>query len=391
MISIIDKHQCCGCSACANICSQKAINMVADSMGFHYPVVDQKKCVECGLCLKVCDFHTKYKRNDLFEEPLVFGCRHKNEKELSKSQSGALAYALAEQFISEGGVVYGAVQKSLLIVEHCRCTTMKDIQKTRYSKYIQSITLNAFKEVKRDLLDKKNVLFFGTPCQVSGLRSFLGKKMQERLFTCDLVCHGVPSPAVWANYCEAIEKKTKGIMDSVIFRDKKLGWHSHSETFSFTKKNGKRATVTKQTFRKLFYSHLIVRSSCSVCPYTNLKRVGDITCGDFWGWEKYHPEWNDNKGVSLALINSDKGYSLFQKANIDVIKSKQDECIQPQLLGPITLSPLYDKFVKDFECKGFVYVAKKYADWGWKYRCLIFVNLIKRFSGYNSLRKMLKR
>lgn len=391
MIEIKDAKDCCGCSACANICPQNAISMKADGLGFVYPYVDMENCIECGLCEKVCDFKPGYKRNGLFDEPLVFGCRHKNEEELKKSQSGALAYALAEQFVSEGGVIYGATLSSIDTVEHIRCSTRSDIQLIRMSKYIQSNISLSYRNIKKDLAEGNCVLFFGTPCQVAGLKSYIGNKFSKQLYTCDLVCHAVPAPAIWREYCKAIEIKKKGKIKDVVFRNKKFGWHSHSETFLIQKSNGHELKVTKQTFRKMFYSHLIVRQSCSICPYTNFKRVGDITCGDFWGWEKTHTEWNDNKGVSLALVNSDKGYAIFKKANLDFIDAKQDDCIQPQLIKPIVLSPLYNQLISDFKKKGFVYIAKKYADWGWRYKRMLIMSIIKHYTGYNRLIRLIKR
>lgn len=382
-IDITEQKKCCGCTACAQICPQKAIAMVPDCLGFNYPKVDVAKCIECGVCIKVCNFKSDYKRTGLYETPKVYGCRYSNETELLKSQSGALAYSLGEQFIRNGGIVYGAIMESVSEVSHCKCITISDLQKTRYSKYVQSNPKNTFTEVKDALKNDQKILYFGTPCQIAGLKSFLGNKQIDNLTTCDLVCHGVPSPSVWKEYCKVMEGKRGKKLDWVLFRDKRCGWHSHSETFKYKKSQRE---DTKNTFRKLFYDHLIVRESCSNCHFANTRRIGDITCGDFWGWEKFHAEWNDNKGVSLALINSDKGYKLFRGASLHVIPSNLNECIQPQLQYPIELSPLYMEFCKLFADKGFVYVAKKYADWGWKYKFKMIISHLKRVSGYNIIK-----
>ena len=390
MIVISDPKNCCGCSACANICPKEAITMEADGLGFVYPLVNKDNCIECGLCEKVCDFNPQYKRDNLFDEPLVYGCRHKNEEELSQSQSGALSYALAEQFILEGGILYGATLSSIDVVRHHRCSSRSEIQMIRMSKYIQSDVSLSYRSIKKDLSEGNKVLFFGTPCQVAGLKSYIGNKYREQLYTCDLVCHAVPSPTIWRDYCKAIEHKYKGKIKNVIFRNKKFGWHSHAETFMIQKNNGQEEMVTKQTFRKLFYSHLIVRPSCSICHYTNLKRVGDISCGDFWGWEKFHSDWNDNKGVSLALINSERGYELFMRANLKSIKSNINECIQPQLVAPIKLSPLYNSLVKDFEKNGFVYIAKRYGDWGVLYKLKTLKGKVVNYL-YNLIKELFKR
>ena len=377
---------CCGCSACANACPKDAISMKPDEMGFRYPVVDEDKCIDCGLCDKVCDFNSNYKRDHMFEHPLVYGCRHKNISELEYSQSGALSFALAEVFINDGGVVYGAMLKGSSEVIHRRCVSIDDLQTIRYSKYIQSNPQDSFKEVKLSLAKGEKVLYFGTPCQIAGLKSYIGKQNREMLWTADLVCHAVPSPQIWKDYVEYISKKYKIEPEETRFRNKKYGWHSHFESF----RGGKRF-LKKKTFRELFYFHLVVRPSCSNCPYTNYSRVGDVTCGDFWGWEKAHKVWNDNKGVSLALINSEKGQNLFESANLSYIESSEDECLQPQLRGPIELHPLYKSFVQDYKRNGFLYVAEKYSDLGWRY----YVNAIKcfvaKFSGYLFVKSLLNR
>lgn len=381
-ININNPYNCCGCSACSSICPHNAIEMEEDSLGFKYPKVKIEKCVECSLCLEVCDFHKEYSRIGLYENPMIYGCRHKNEEELKKSQSGGLAYAIAENFIINNGVVYGAVMEGIYKVVHKRCLTIHDLENTRFSKYIQSDPQDNFQRVKSDLRQGRKVLYIGTPCQIAGLKSYIGKKQNENLYTCDLVCHAAPSPKVWEMYCRYIEKSIEINPDEVKFRDKQYGWHSHFETFEDMKSKRK---VKTETFRKLFYDHLDVRKSCSVCPFTNMKRVGDVTCGDFWGWERFHQEWNDNKGVSLALINSNKGEQLIANAQVDKINSNPKECLQPQLSHPIELNPKYEQFVFDFANYGFEYVAKKYADLSWWYI------LLKQKSKINRMLRNLKQ
>ena len=378
-------HQCCGCAACANICPKEAIQMKSDVLGFLYPQVDSDKCINCGACVKVCQFNKNYSRHKLYEEPIIYGCRHKDKTELIKSQSGALAFALGEAFINSGGVVYGAIMDMSLRVTHKKCSNLEELQRTRLSKYIQSDISDVYKEIKSGLCKKEKILFIGTPCQVAGLKSFIGPTLIEHLTTCDLVCHAVPSPAIWKDYYLCMEKR--GHINEVVFRDKHYGWHSHKETFKYV--NGR--IVSRETFRMLFYNHLSVRESCSKCPFTNIYRVGDITCGDFWGWEKYHAEWNDNEGVSLAMINSDKGADLFSKANLISIKSNKNECLQPQLISPIELSSSRNSFVKDYSRYGFEYVAKKHADWGWNYIIKHYKYKILLQFGYFKAKKHIKQ
>lgn len=363
MIRIRDKRDCCGCTACASICPHGAISMEADTLGFHYPKVNEAKCIECGLCEKVCAFHKDYNRYGNYEEPLIYACRHKDIKELNDSQSGALATAIMESFFQNPGVIYGVAYDKELNVVHKRAVTLSESREFKGSKYVQSDMSGIFKSVLLDLKNGKRVLFFGTPCQVAGLRSFIPVKLHSELFLVDNICHAVPSPALWKSYREWIERKNKKRVVKTNFRDKQFGWHSHKETFTFDDNSSE----SRESFKNMFYSHLIVRRSCSSCYFTNYKRVSDITVGDFWGWEKTHNEWNDNKGVSLAFVNSAKGEFFFKelKNYIDAIESSVEECVQPQLFHPIKID---EKIICDVEKrflrKGYYSVAYKYGDVG---------------------------
>ena len=123
MIKITDPSQCCGCSACANICPHKAISMSPDALGFLYPEVDTHKCVECGLCEKVCAFNDSYDRSNNLPEPDVYAARHKDIAEIEKSRSGAMFAALSDWVLDTGGVVYGAGYADHFRVIHKRATT----------------------------------------------------------------------------------------------------------------------------------------------------------------------------------------------------------------------------------------------------------------------------
>lgn len=329
MIVIKEKKQCCGCTACESICSHKAITMRTDKMGFLYPFVDSKLCVDCGLCEKVCQFKTDYNRYDNYSSPRVFGCKHKNLSELSVSQSGGASWGIIQKFLEDQGVVYGVGYDTVTHIIHKRATKIEECFEFRGSKYVQSDIRGIFKMVKNDLVKGERVLFFGTSCQVSGLKSYLPDTLHILLLTVDIVCHAVPSPKVWEAYVKYLERKNSSTCINVNFRNKKYGWHSHIETFKF--ENGKE--YISELYKTLFYKHLITRDSCSNCPYTNLNRVSDITISDFWGWENYYNEWTDNKGVSLFLVNSEKGYEFYKSLNkyLSFKESDTQKCLQPQL------------------------------------------------------------
>lgn len=238
MIDIKDKADCCGCTACASICSKGAISMQPDALGFMYPQIDQTKCIDCGLCDKVCAFNDNYDRSLNLPSPFCYGARHKNKKELEDSRSGAAFIAISDYILRQGGVVYGAGYTNHFRVIHKRATNQKERNEFKGSKYVQSDLNGVFKEIKKDLKEGLLVLFSGTPCQTAGLNAYIGKRLRNNLFLIDIICHGVPSPYVWRDYISYLEKKHGSSICWVSFRDKnKYGWAAHHESFKFKNKD----------------------------------------------------------------------------------------------------------------------------------------------------------
>lgn len=379
MIKIENKSKCCGCTACESICTHDAITMHPDTLGFLYPIVDANKCVECGLCRDVCQFHDNYKRYDNYDEPIVYALRHKDQEQLMRSQSGAAFFGVAQLMLSDNGVVYGAAFDETWRVTHQRAINTYELENLRMSKYVQSDIRGIYKQVREDLRHGLKVLFSGTACQVAGLKAFLPVKLHCNLVCVDIICHGVPSPKIWKEYISFLETKYKSRIVRACFRDKRFGWHGAKETFKF--ESGKE--VFRQTSNYLYFNGLSMRESCANCQYTNLKRVGDITIGDFWGIPKDSPYEKDKKGLSLILINSDKGNDIFEKIreNYIIEKSSTIDCLQPQLQYPSKISPLHNKFVEDYKNNGFLYVAKKYGDLGWRYKVkIVYIKVRTAFS-----------
>lgn len=353
-------RDCCGCTACAAICNKNAITMQPDVLGFKYPVVDVRKCVECGLCDKVCSFSDNYDTSEILNEIGAYAVRHKNKEEVFTSRSGGTFIAISDWILSSNGIVYGAAFASDFSVIHKRATTKEESRQFKGSKYVQSDLCNVFRSIKKDLKDGHLVLFSGTPCQISGLKSYIGQELRKNLFLVDIVCHGVPGPNIWSAYLSYIKKKYKGDITQVNFRDKsELGWTAHKESYII---NGKKKYDDLYTF--LFYEHIMFRKSCANCHFCNIMRPGDITLADFWDFNKNYPHLNaDDLGYSLILCNTKKGEDVFEqiKKQVSYDPVNLKKCLQPNLVHPSKEHPLRDNFEIDFKNKGIRYVLIKYS------------------------------
>lgn len=370
-----DKFNCCGCSACEAVCGHSAIEMKADSLGFLLPKVNASKCIECGLCERMCNFKHNYPIYDNFGMPSVYLVRLKCKNELAKSQSGGAFYAIAVRFIEDGGVVYGASFDKNWVVKHHKADNISELEGIRMSKYVQSDIRACYKEVRQLLINGRSVLFSGTPCQVSAIKSYIPATLHKNLYCVDIICHAVPSPKIWRDYISYLEIKNNSKIARACFRDKRFGWHGAKESFLF--ENGHEQF--RRTSNHLYFSKLSVRESCSNCPFTNTSRVGDITVGDFWGLPK-DSIYEDNLGASLLFVNSSKGEELLHKSKDLVISEKKqlNECLQPQLIRPIELNKKRTQFIQDYESGGFLKVAKKYSDIGIRYKINMSISLLKK-------------
>lgn len=367
MIQIKDKADCCGCTACASICPKDAITMEPDTLGFKYPKVDLGKCIDCGLCEKVCAFNENYDKSQNLKEPEIYAARHKDIHEIETSRSGAAFIAISDYILENGGIVYGVGYNDHFRVAHKRATTKEERNEFKGSKYVQSDLDGIFRQVKEDLKQGNIVLFSGTPCQTAGLNSYIGKKLRENLVLVDIVCHGVPSPYIWRDYLNYVENKYKNKIVKVDFRDKsRLGWSGHIE--SFVLENGKKYEMN--TYTTIFYKHIMLRKSCGICYFANIKRPSDITLADFWGWEKVSKSFNkDNKGVSLILLNTQEGLDLFYKIknSLHLLHVDVKQAMQRNLLHPTSIKRNC-RFIQMYKIFGYKYVHYKSKQWKLKDR-----------------------
>lgn len=327
MLVIKDKTLCSGCSACEKICPKNCIQMIADAEGFLYPKTDEKACVNCGLCEKVCPITNKKNiQNQIAAAYAVFN----NDNEVrKKSSSGGIFALLAKTIIEKSGYVFGVGYNEDLTVAHKMVESENQINDLRGSKYVQSDVNETFLKVKQVLEQGSLALFTGTPCQIEGLYSFLGKEY-ENLITQDVVCHGVSSPLVWKNYLKEQQNKFGAKPIKASFRDKRKSWSEFSMSLTF--ENGKTysKTLNKDVMLQAFLNNLCLRPSCYNCKFKQKVHASDITLADFWGIEKVEPSLNDGNGVSLVVINSEKGERLFNelKGNITSKLVSYDQAIK---------------------------------------------------------------
>ena len=362
-----EKANCSGCGACCNVCAGAAVVMRADEEGFLYPEIDAERCFDCGRCLTVCPL----READNFKSaacPVFYVARHKDKEVLQQSTSGGAFTALSDVILRQGGVVYGADYDRQLRVVHRRAETKEQRDRMRISKYVQSEIGDSYAQVKRDLEQGRNVLFSGTPCQTAGLRGFLADApLAGQLFSCDLICHSIPSPLIWEEYKRLLEEESGQKLAAVQFRSKKDGWSRANSNRGFLFRLENEAVWREDDrFYELFFKvGAITRPSCAACRFTDLRRASDLTIADYWGIEKYSPEWFDPLGVSVVLLNSPQGAALFAQACKDLLTQErpQEESLneQKRLSESVRHPAERELFWAEYREVGFAELMKRYS------------------------------
>ena len=315
MESIVEHNKCTGCTACYNICPKGAISLEESSDGFKYPVINKDKCINCGLCRKVCPVLNS---KEIKKEVYAYACYNKDKKIRKKSSSGGMFNLIGSYIIENDGVVFGAKYDADFNVVHDYVNDKKDLYKFMSSKYLQSSLNDNYKKVSIFLKEGIKVLFTGTPCQIEGLYSYLGKDY-DNLYTQDIICHGCPSPKVWRKYLNSFKEK----VTNVNMRNKDNGWNDFSMKIDFENKSFNLShNIDKYMY--FFLSNFSLRESCYNCSFKNKYRKSDITLADFWGIDNIKPELNDDKGISLVLVNSKKGKELFDEIKDKLIYEEVD-------------------------------------------------------------------
>ena len=340
------KTECSGCGLCKILCPHQAIEMQEDEEGFLYPQIDPIKCTDCGLCKKKCPF--THFENMESKEPKVFAAKSKINDIRKYSTSGGIFSLLSDYVLENKGTVYGAAYENINHIIHKRAVNQQQRDEQRDSKYVQSSIINIYNLVYADLKDGKDVLVTGTPCQVHEINNFLlNKKYTGNLYLCDIVCHGVGSPLIYRQHLQYLENKYNMKIDKICFRSKDLGWAKNCKRY--IKCQSKDKTVLDDLYYKLYFNYNIIsRPSCEKCPYASSKRTSDITIGDFWGIEKIAPDFEDGLGISLVIINSDKGEKLLQniESSVSLLQSSWSNAVKenPRLSSPTKFGKMRDEF-----------------------------------------------
>lgn len=285
-----------------------------------------------------------------FNPPITYAVWHKDEITRLQSRSGGVFTALSDFILDNGGVVYGCCLTDELEIKHIRAERKRERDLMRGSKYAQSTLGDTFKEIKKDLNGGKSVLFTGTSCQVAGLKNYIGDSNRNLLLV-DIVCHGVPSPLIFSEYIRYLERKRNKRIVAFDFRNKnKYGWRDHVETIYYNDDSAEDSKV----YTTIFYDHNCLRPCCYVCKFKKLTHPGDITIADYWGVEKAAPQYDDNKGTSLVMINTIRGEEIFDRVREKLVwqRTSIEDSMQPPFYGPFSEPKSRERFWREYKNKG---------------------------------------
>lgn len=387
------EEECCGCMACKSICPKGAIRVINDPYGYCYPKIDEDLCVDCRRCLKICPMRQQY---DEMKEVSSLAVKAKEKTIVQQSSSGGVFGVLAEQILKKKGVVFGAVMNSDWTVCHRPAESLEELKNLQGSKYVQSNMGDCYQLCSGYLNQGREVLYVGTPCQIAGLKRFLGGD-SPFLHTIDLICHGVPGNQMFQDYMKHLENRKNIQIIYFCFRDKRGGWNKNG-SITYVRKGRwveKKIYASESSYYHFFDKGILLRKSCYNCPFAGGERQGDLTIGDFWGIEtallslSSNKIWNQPAGISCVLVNTDKGERLVDKANEHIYKypCKVDRKKQGALKAAVTQPLLHEQVMEAYRKSGYEGVEKIYRSLAAKERHM------SRWKAYvpDSLKILLKR
>lgn len=317
MITITDKKNCCGCSACAAVCPKNCITMREDAEGFLYPVVDEEDCIDCNACKRICPILSPKKEVPFHQYSYIV--QNKDVKVLYESTAGGAFTAIAKYALRKGGVVFGVELSKDLIAHHIYIEKEAELSRFRNSKYVQSCVENTYKEAKIFLNQGRSVCFSGTPCQIEGLKNFLGKEF-ENLITIDVVCRAVPSPMIFRKYLEYQEEVLADKIRTVRFRDKYYGYKYSTMNVMTDQNHGNyHRGIESDPWLRAFFSNICDRPSCHSCHFRKQYRVSDFTIWDCFHAGRFSRMLDNDKGATRVLVHTEKAKIIFDKIKSEVV------------------------------------------------------------------------
>ena len=358
----VDYEKCTGCGACVQRCPKRCISWTQREFGFRYPQIDKDACVNCGLCEKVCPID---KELEVSAEQKAYAAVHKDDEVLAKSTSGGAFTAIADAVFAQGGIVYGAAMLDGMQVKHIRTSGKDDFEGLRSSKYLQSDTGTTYQMVEQDLKQGKTVLYSGTPCQIDGLKNFLGKDY-ENLYTVDIVCHGVGSQAYFDKYMDYARERY-GKIKALRFRSKEYAGWSCGGGVVVVDSSDCLKKIPYRDFDNYYYSYFlsgdIYRKSCYSCKYANTNRVGDFALGDYWGVEALNLPLQTENGCSLLLVNNRHAMQLLDEIeSLDRVETTVEQAAHcnKQLNAPSKLMDSRQNRIGEYESMSGQQIQKEY-------------------------------
>ena len=361
-----NRLDCTGCGACSAACPHDCLPMVPDSEGFLFPCVDASRCSACGACFRMCpipgrhvpDLNTKSTPLD------ILASWNLKPEVRNQSSSGGVFSALAALVLEQNGVVIGAATDEQLTVRHIIIEDARDLHRIRGSKYVQSkVSKSIYGGIRSHLRKGRRVLFAGTPCQVAGVRKYIGTN-DSNLLACDLICHGVPSPRVLRAYLEHRGGKKKR-PTSIDFRNKNTGWKNSSIRLGFSDDTAEYSKLADDSYFQAFIRDLGLREACYRCAFASLCRAGDVTIGDYWGAQQDNIDFDqDDRGTSVVLVNTQTGRKAIEACRSQLFCAPAAlDCVlkgNPMLEHPAARPPLRSSFYRDLAHMPFSKVIRKY-------------------------------
>lgn len=361
MIDKVSVQECAICGACINACPVDAISLDKVYLDFRYPQIKEDICIHCNQCEKACPIlGNKGKPDEGY--PVAFAAKSENDSMRMRSSSGGAFYELADQMLRDGGYVCGAVFDDEFHVKHILSNAKEDVLRMMGSKYAQSDMGYCYRDVKDALEKGCKVLFSGCPCQVAGLRTFLGKEYPNLLLV-ELICHGIPSDQMLQTYIGMQERKYGARLTRMEFRNKKKGWHNSSVRMEFGHHRTYSKPITADAYMNGFLGSVTLKPTCYQCHFRNFTAGSDIILGDFWGAEVELPE-DDNKGISAILVNSGKGMDIIDRCNLALIPANVETVIKynKNLLCSAAVSPQRSSFYAHADTNGLEEAIRIYLE-----------------------------